>query len=390
MDTYFLPIRQAIITFPILAFIITLPFLIYQYHKYSYINWFRAVVLYSMMLFLLTALYLVILPLPDVRDTCSLQKPGTKHMSLIPFQFVHDFLKETKVNWGQPSTYLQIMKERGFLQVIFNFVLLLPLGIYLRYYFRQTWVKTLFFALGVSLFFEVTQLTGLYGIYTCPYRLFDIDDLMLNTAGAMLGFAITPLFTFFLPKSHQLDENVDFTARPVAFIRRLIAMQIDWIMMCILTPMLALSTSWFLPAYLFNASHTMTALLSLAIVFFLYFVVLPLRTGGFTLGKWILRIRLVGNHDRITFKELFTRYAILFGFIGIGPAIMSIFGGENSSGEVAIILVLLTFVIALFIVFDFIRSMFKRNRILFYERWSGTRNVIVPPKHKPSSADPAE
>ncbi|WP_442602225.1 VanZ family protein [Paenibacillus sp. KN14-4R] len=382
MNAYLFPIKTALITFPILAFFITLPFLIYQYHKYSYINWLRALVLYSMLLFLLTAFYLVILPLPDVRNTCALQKPGTKFMSLRPFQFVNDFLKETKVNWAQPMSYLQLFKERSFLQVIFNFVLLLPLGVYLRYYFRRTWVKALIIAFGTSLFFEITQLTGLYGIYNCPYRLFDVDDLMLNTSGAMLGFAITPLFTFFLPKSNQLDANVDLTTRPVAFIRRLIALQIDWIIISIVTPTLAFSTSWFMPAFIIGSDMSVTSLTWLGIVIFIYFIVIPYRNNGFTCGKWILRIRVAGQHERISFIELLERYGLLYGGLLGAHILITPIGGRISSGVIVIILTFLIFAIDIFVVFDVIRCLIKRHRTLFYERWSGTRNIIVPPKQK--------
>jgi putative membrane protein len=30
-----------------------------------------------------------------------------------------------------------------------------------------------------------------FGFFECPYRLFDVDDLMLNTSGAVLGFLVT-------------------------------------------------------------------------------------------------------------------------------------------------------------------------------------------------------
>ena len=50
-----------------------------------------------------------------------------------------------------------------------------------------------------SIFVEVTQLTGIYGIYKYPYRLFDVDDLMLNTLGGVIGFYIEPVFEYVLP-----------------------------------------------------------------------------------------------------------------------------------------------------------------------------------------------
>ena len=46
---------------------------------------------------------------------------------------------------------------------------------------------------GLSLTVELTQLTGLWGLYPCPYRQFDVDDLILNTTGVALGFAVVRL-----------------------------------------------------------------------------------------------------------------------------------------------------------------------------------------------------
>ena len=44
--------------------------------------------------------------------------------------------------------------------------------------------------LALSLSVETAQLTALFGIYPCPYRQFDVDDLILNTAGTLLGAAL--------------------------------------------------------------------------------------------------------------------------------------------------------------------------------------------------------
>ncbi|GAA0226871.1 hypothetical protein GCM10008921_09530 [Metaclostridioides mangenotii] len=64
----------------------------------------------------------------------------------------------------------------------------MPLGISLRYFFKRNLKQTLIITFLVSLFFELTQLTGLYGIYIAPYRIFDVDDLMLNKLGGYIGY----------------------------------------------------------------------------------------------------------------------------------------------------------------------------------------------------------
>lgn len=127
MNAYLFPIKIALFTFPIAAFFLTLPFLIVQYRKYGYVNKVRSLVLYSMLLYFISAYYLVILPLPANRDNCV---PGGSGVfsQWIPFTFIRDIMKETNVVWSQPSTYVQILGERSFWQAAFNVALTLPLG----------------------------------------------------------------------------------------------------------------------------------------------------------------------------------------------------------------------------------------------------------------------
>lgn len=50
--------------------------------------------------------------------------------------------------------------------------------------------KGVIFGLTLSLGMELTQLTGIWGIYPCPYRKFSVDDIILNLAGTIFGFLI--------------------------------------------------------------------------------------------------------------------------------------------------------------------------------------------------------
>ena len=81
----------------------------------------------------------------------------------------------------------------------------MPFGVYLRYYFCYNWRKTLRLSFLLSLFFELTQLSGLYFVYPGSYRLFDVDDLIVNTAGSMIGFALAGPVSHLLPTRQELD-----------------------------------------------------------------------------------------------------------------------------------------------------------------------------------------
>lgn len=111
------------------------------------------------------------------------------------------------------------------LQLVFNVVLFVPLGFFLRMLWGRGVVIAALAGLGVSLMVEGTQLTGIWGIYPCAYRVFDVDDLILNTSGAVLGSVLSLL----VPLAWRLSE-VSPTAelpRPVTRSRRLLAMACD-------------------------------------------------------------------------------------------------------------------------------------------------------------------
>ena len=191
MLEYIEPIKTALLTFPILAFLITIPYIIASYRKYGAIPFLRVLITYSFVLYLLTAFYLVILPLPSPEK---LNTMATLSPQLIPFQFVKDIASQIPNNVDGFSIVLQVMKTKPFYQVAFNLLLTLPFGVYLRYFFKCSFKKTLLFTFLLSLFFEITQITGLFFIYPKAYRLFDVDDLIINTTGGILGYLVTPSY----------------------------------------------------------------------------------------------------------------------------------------------------------------------------------------------------
>ena len=358
MSTYMIPITTAIITFPFFALLFTLPFLIYQYRKHGYINYYRAFILYSFLLYLLAAYYLIILPLPKTRDILSMQKPGTRYTQLIPFKFIYDIITETKVNLLKPSTYLHIIKERAFYQAAFNAILLCPLGIYLSYYFKRSLKKAILISFLVSLFFELTQLSGLYGFYNRPYRVFDVDDLMLNTLGGFIGYKISILFKMFLPNVNKLDDKIILNEIPVGFIRRILALCIDWFIFALIS---ALTNNHF-KSYIFV---------------FIYFMLIPYITNGKTFGKWLLRIKIVGKEEKIKFTELLLRYGIFYyGFFGLNYLLlfMSSYNKIQFKGFYFLYLVqaIIDFIVGIHLMIHF----FSKNKILFHDKFSKTKQVV--------------
>ena len=111
------------------------------------------------------------------------------------------------------------------LQLAFNVLLFVPLGFFVRVLFGRGIVTALLVGLGLSLFIETTQLTGVWGIYPCAYRFFDVGDLITNTTGALLG----AVFGLVVPRTRRgLSKAADaLQPRPVTRGRRALAMLCD-------------------------------------------------------------------------------------------------------------------------------------------------------------------
>src|SRR5699024_5462085 len=69
----------------------------------------------------------------------------------------------------------------------------------------------------------LTQVAGVWGLYPCAYRLLDVDDLLANTAGALLG----GLASLALRHSRRRHDPAATAPRPVTVWRRLLGMVCD-------------------------------------------------------------------------------------------------------------------------------------------------------------------
>lgn len=77
-----------------------------------------------------------------------------------------------------------------FVQIYLNVLLFVPWGILAWTVFKLSFRTTVLTAFAATLLIELTQLTGIWGIYPCSYRTFDVDDMITNTLGAILGWLL--------------------------------------------------------------------------------------------------------------------------------------------------------------------------------------------------------
>ncbi|MBU5364759.1 VanZ family protein [Enterococcus devriesei] len=375
MNSYIFPIKAAVLTFPFLAMLIAAPFLIYYYRKYGQLGKLRSLILYSFVFYLLCAYYLVILPLPSISAVAQLTSP---RYELHLFQSWHNFINQTVLQLNHPSTYLPAMKQSVFLEPIFNIFLLFPFGIYCRYYFKFSIGKTILASFCLSLFFELTQLSGLYFIYPRPYRLFDVNDLLHNTIGGTLGFVCAPLFTFFLPTRNELDSESLEKGQRVTLLRRLVALVIDWLVISFVSTILSFFSSS-LPTRLNDLLSY--PFVSLVLEVIIYFMILMYFWNGQTIGKKVVRIQVTENgRDHIRFSSLVKRYSalyfLLYGLLMIFQFTLTHLTTTNHTVFIAYVTFgLLSLGILLLFLFNLLYALIRRKNRLFHDKASHTYTI---------------
>ena len=355
--SYVEAIKTAIITFPFIAFLFTIPFILYNYHKYGSIHFLRVFIIYTFILYLITIYFLVILPLPTFEEVLKNTGP---YINYIPFHFIVDFIHETPFVWNNPSTYIEAILDPSFYVVIFNIVMFIPFGMYLRYYFKCSFKKTLLYSLLLSLFFELTQLTGLYFIYPNPYRLCDVDDLIQNTLGGVIGFLIMGWLDNYLPTREKIDEEARKMGESVSGLRRFTAFFLDLVLYFLLVGILSF----------FFQGHV------LFLAFLFYYILIPLVNRYSTIGMKFLNVKMEFIRLGLLFNTL--RYFFLYLYYFALPVkFMMLISYIRSYYNLQGITFLLygggLLVIFLFYLIHFI--LLLKNKKMYYDKLFGVRFV---------------
>lgn len=384
MTAYLFPIKITIFLFPILAFLIAIPLLIIQYRKYGTFPWFRGLILYSFIFYLLCAYFLVILPLPPREEVAHYT---SQVIELRPFLSLKHFLTDTGFDFRNPSTYLPALKQPVSLEALFNILMLVPFGFYLRYYFKCSFKKTVLLSFLLSLFFELTQLSGLYFLYPRPYRLADVNDLIHNTLGGIIGYWIAPLLALPLPSRQAIDEKAYKSGKRVTIFRRGTALLIDYLTLTLLIDLLTYLLKHTAAAPLIQSLTGNAPVMWLVIA--CYFIVMERFFSGKTLGKAFVRIQVVAasNHS-LTLWTLILRYGCLYLYPFIGSLFWSLFSYLVLQRPDPTLLWI--YLICLLIAFAFVGGwvlilligIIQKRKQLYYETISKTMTISTVSTHK--------
>ena len=265
----------ALQTVPFLALIPTLPYTVYGYLRTKSVNVWRCTYFYSFILYFLCAYFMTILPIPS-RESLSQMRPVSELIQLIPFANFVSIKQETIV--------------RDIAVIVFNVVLTVPLGFYLRALYDFDLKKTAIAGFCAALFFEISQLTGLFFVFPRPWRIFDVDDLMINTLGAVLGYALTPWAIRMLPGTAYLKTLRLYLGSEVSFRRRFVSGCIDTFVVLMLSS--ALSAAFGVAAGLAIIGNWKVLCLTMFWMIMLVAACYSLICGDATLGNRLTGLRL--------------------------------------------------------------------------------------------------
>ena len=89
-------ILWGLLVFPLIAAAFTLPYALYQYHKYGSVSKLRTLIIYSFILYMLIAFFMVCLPLPSRESTVG--NRWQDHLNLIPFRQIWLYWHNRPIN----------------------------------------------------------------------------------------------------------------------------------------------------------------------------------------------------------------------------------------------------------------------------------------------------
>jgi glycopeptide antibiotics resistance protein len=247
----------ALVAWPFLSAVLTLPILAGMYHRYHRLRTSAALAAYLCVFYALGLVTFTLYPMPDNPSEYCIAHAKTPQLDLL--RFVSDL-----ATGGTTAA----------LQLLLNIAFFIPLGFALYRWARWKAYAVIPAGFLISLFIETSQLTGMWHLYPCAYRQFDVDDLVTNTLGAVIGCLVAWIYGLFVPPRRLADSN-EINMRPT-LLHRAVAFVIDVVFIGIATMTCAIGF-----AYWFHKTAT------------------PLPDGTFRLFGSVVSIRVTDQAARL-------------------------------------------------------------------------------------------
>lgn len=312
MSNFIYDIQLGFLAFPLVALLLAVPYALYQYRRFGALSIWKTFVVFTFILYCLCAVSLIVFPLPADHSAVV---ESARTPQLHPFHVIEQIHETTDFSLSDRSTWGPALRSPVVYEAIFNVMLTVPLGAYLCYLFRCRWWMALLIGMATTLLFETSQLTGLFGLYAHPYRLFDVDDLILNTTGTMLGFWLMIPLAWALPSMDEVNEQArERGSSRVSLTRRALATVVDLTVLAVLFVLawivLSPTDAQIAKALAVDPSRAgaktlafrfigglfadpMSALLLALGIGAVLFAVIPMAFKGRTIGKALVGIRIV-------------------------------------------------------------------------------------------------
>jgi glycopeptide antibiotics resistance protein len=223
---------------------------------------------------------------------------------------------------------LGLLREPAFQQIVLNVLLFVPLGYFLRVILHRGVVVATVAGFCVSLLIELTQKTGDWHLYSCAYRLFDVDDLIVNTLGATVGSLLSILVVRRRTGQVVLPTTISFG-------RRLVGFACDALFIALTGAMAALAYRA-IQLYLRDVpAHDVSRHVQAALQWGIPLAVEAVLVLGFgrTVGEWVVSLHTVARRRRLVLPGRLVKLAV-----GVGPVFVLAPLWDQVVGPVAIAL----------------------------------------------------
>ena len=358
-------IYKGLLVFPFIAALFTMPYAIYQYNKYGSVSKYRTLIIYSFILYMLIAYFMVILPLPDRASTAG--NTWQEHLNLIPFRQIWLYWHDKVLGIATLKEYLVSM---SLWQLLFNILLTVPFGIYMRYYFKLSLKRTILYSFLLSLFYETSQITALFGIYPGPYRLADVEDLICNTLGGAGGYYIASVFAGVLPSRDEIDEKCRAAGTRVTGMRRAWAVLFDYVCIAVVYIFMLGAVRELNPGF---TEYSIYGEVYSWSFFCVASLVQVLLTKGLTLGHAACRIILVSDNGGMASAwQLIKRYLYLWLFTELPLIIAGQLMNVRFTFAVDVMIVLLLFISCIYFFIYLINVVLRKGKLMPHDKLSGT------------------
>jgi len=269
----------------LLSVLLVVPYIAWSYRRRGELGLGHALLAFGFLVYAMTLWTYTLLPIPDTTPQWCAENAVTAAQTR-PFQFLSDIRKDQ-----DGAGVRAVLHNPALQQAVFNVALFVPLGMFGRHLLRLRPLVVVALGAAVSLFIEFTQKTAVWGLFACPYRLFDVDDLITNTLGAALGLAIAPALR--LMPGQKVKAAAD-EPRPVTTARRLLGMAVDVVSVTLLGATLQVAYNVVAIYLLIETVPDQHPLLTIVIPVTLLLALVPLLGNGGTFGQRVVLLKPVG------------------------------------------------------------------------------------------------